>query len=212
MLTMRCKSTPHGGTTNESDDPTFIPFLIQIAPLTNAEGPDGARTKDIVRPDGKPLVYKLTKEVRRTKKIPRLWLYTYLLGIPKAHDTVTRGIALTSVCLKVLSAIIRRRSTDNGLLSSQFGFRSHRGTAQATLLLREILHRRARSGKGTTVIFVDLKKAFDSVRRDVLEKIMTEDGFSVTAGELVKQMYDGDGLKLFLNNENKSEAIKQAQC
>ena len=173
----------------------------------SAAGPDGIRTRDLSHPAILPILVRLIQEIWRSGKIPSHWLKSYLIGIPKAHDTVTRGIALTATCLKVLTSIIRRRAAGFALLSCQWGFRTHRGTAQATTLLREMLNRRSTAGLPTTVIAIDLKKAFDSVRRDEIDKLLIEYGYGTTAANLVKQMYNGDVLYLFLNNENLSEPI-----
>ena len=173
----------------------------------SAAGPDGIKTRDLLHPQIFPILVRLIQEIWKSGKIPQHWLKNYLVGIPKPHDTVTRGIALTATCLKVLTAIIRRRAAGFELLSCQWGFRSHRGTAQATTLLREMLNRRSTAGRDTTVIAIDLRKAFDSVRRDEIDKLLIEYGYGNTAANLVKQMYSGDTLYLFLNNENLSDPI-----
>ena len=174
----------------------------------SAPGPDGVTPRDIRDERILPLIVALIQEIWRSKQIPALWLKSYLVGIPKAHDTVTRGIALTSTCLKVLTGIIRRRGAGTSLLSCQYGFRSHKGTAQATVLLKQVLERRAVDGRGSTVVFLDLKKAFDSIDRDQLGALMEEYGFGETARTLVTQMYSGDILYLYLDNENKSDPIR----
>ena len=174
----------------------------------SAPGPDGIRPRDLKDPRLFPIVVRIIQEVWRSGKIPRHWLKSYLIGIPKQNDTITRGIALTPSLLKVLTAIIRRRAAGSSLLSSQWGFRSHRGTAQATVLLREMTNRRAAAGLRTTTIAVDLQKAFDSVRRDGIDRLLREYGYGPNASRLVEQIYDGDTMYLFLGNENKTDAIR----
>ena len=123
-------------------------------------------------------------------------LKSYLIGIPKQNDTITRGIALTPSLLMVLTAIIRRRAAGSSLLSSQWGSRSHRGTAQSTVLLREMTNRRAAAGLRTTTI------------RDGIDRLLREYGYGPNASRLVEQIYDGDTMYLFLGNENKTDAIR----
>ena len=177
----------------------------------SAGGPDGVTARQLRDPRLFELIRTLITTIWETKNIPQQWLVSYLIGIPKAHDTITRGIALTQVSMKVLASIIRTRSAGHVLLSSQFGFRTHKGTAQATLLLREVLNRRARAGKSSTTVFVDLSKAFDSMRRDGLIRILTEYGFGDTASFLVTQMYEGDVMHLYLNNQPAGAPIRPAK-
>jgi len=176
--------------------------------VVKVPAPDGVTPRDIWDDRILPMIIALIQEVWRSKKIPEMWLKSYLVGIPKAHDTATRGIALTSTCLKVLTGIIRGRGAGTSLLSCQYGFRSHKGTAQATVLLKQLLEQRATAGEDSTVVFLDLKKAFDSIDRGQLNMLMEEYGFGETARTLVTQMYSGDVMYFYLDNENKSDPIQ----
>ena len=71
-----------------------------------------------------------------------------------------------------------------------------------------MLNRRATAGLTSTVIAIDLQKAFDSVRRDRIDKLLLEYGYGPIAAELVRQMYSGDVMYLFLDNENLSDPIR----
>src|SRR6185437_9401165 len=79
-----------------------------------------------------------------------------------------RGISVGNVLPKVLSIIIARRLAHwaiwhHILLPSQIGFLYRHSAEWHVFTLTEALKQRMRTGKRTCVLFVDLRKAYDSV-------------------------------------------------
>jgi len=57
---------------------------------------------------------------------------------------------------------------------NQCGFRSNRSTTDHILCIRQILERKWEKSEAAHQLFIDFKKAYDSVRREVLYNISIE--------------------------------------
>jgi hypothetical protein len=91
-----------------------------------------------------------------------------------------RGISLLSIAGKVLAKIIINRLTHNLTEhitpESQCGFRPHRGTADMLFAARQIQEKCMEQKQDLFMVFVDLTKAFDSVGREGLWKLLEKAG------------------------------------
>ena len=94
-----------------------------------------------------------------------------------------RGISILPALAKLYALILERRLSGAldaaGLRAdSQFGFRKHRGTTEAAFVLQAVIdnHRRpARPGRPRPplyAVFVDFKKAFDTVQHAILWQLL----------------------------------------
>ena len=87
-----------------------------------------------------------------------------------------RCITLLSIAGKILACILLNRLiptiAQENTPESQCGFRSNRGTVDIIFVLRQIHEKCRRQNMGLYAAFVDLTKAFDTVSRDGLWKIM----------------------------------------
>jgi len=103
-----------------------------------------------------------------------------------------RPIALLDVLAKVISSIIAKR-LDGHLhrvgLQEQAGFTSQRGCVDATATLKIALQNLHVANQDAYVLFVDLVKAFDSVNREMLWKILYKYGLPKTLISVIKKMY-----------------------
>jgi hypothetical protein len=91
-------------------------------------------------------------------------------GDRKAADNY-RGISLLSIPGKVYATIIMRRvyqQMDHRLHECQSAFRKGRSLGDAVFTLRMIMSKCREFGKPAYMAFVDLRKAYDSVPRDLL--------------------------------------------
>ena len=84
-----------------------------------------------------------------------------------------RGIPLQSTVLKAFCSILGNWLTDfcethNLLVDEQNGFRKDRNCIDHIFALSRVVEQRLNNGNDTFVCFVDLRKAFDSVNRDLL--------------------------------------------
>jgi hypothetical protein len=68
----------------------------------------------------------------------------------------------------------------------QCGFRSNRSTTDQILCFRQILEKKWEYNETVHQLFIDFKKAYDSVRREVLYNILIEFGVPVRLVRLIK--------------------------
>ena len=97
-------------------------------------------------------------------------------GNPQVYDN-HRGISLLSIAGKKLAKILLNRLNAHldqaGLIpESQCGFRKDRGTIDMIFTARQLQEKYQEQNVDLYMTFVDLTKAFDTVSRDGLWKIM----------------------------------------
>jgi len=68
----------------------------------------------------------------------------------------------------------------------QCGFRRNRSTIDQTFCIRQILEKKWEYNEEVHQLFIDFKKAYDSVRREVLYKILIEYGIPRKLVRLIK--------------------------
>ena len=91
----------------------------------------------------------------------------------KGSFTNYRPIAVISTVGKILEKIVHSQLSDfltsqNVLTPSQFGFRTHHGVEHPLVLFSERVRRSLSAGKTNISVFIDLKKAFDTVNHAIL--------------------------------------------
>ena len=92
------------------------------------------------------------------------------------------------------------------LPESQCGFRAKRGTADMIFAARQLQEKCQEQHSDLFVTFVDLTKAFDTVSREGLWKIMEKFGCPSKFITIVRQFHDGMMVKV-LDNGDQSEAF-----
>ncbi|BHF65787.1 hypothetical protein SprV_0200880000 [Sparganum proliferum] len=106
-----------------------------------------------------------------------------------------RGISLLNIAGKIFARILLNRLNNHleqGLLpESQCGFRRHRGTTDMIFAARQLQEKCQEMRTHLYSTFVDLTKAFDTVSREGLWKIMRKFGCPERFIEMVRQLHDG---------------------
>ena len=91
-----------------------------------------------------------------------------------------RGISLLSIAGKILARVLLNRLIDHMeqdlLPETQCGFRAGRGTADMIFAARQLQEKCQEQHRDLYMGFVDLTKAFDTVNREGLWKIMEKFG------------------------------------
>ena len=193
---------PDGGGPQSLNHPPTLDELtseLKAAAKDKAPGLDGIRIEELsclVDTPALPVLGKLLELFWLLEKVPKILKKTILVPIVKKadgdiHDPSNyRPIALMSNLLKIYQRILNRRLLsfleNAGFFSDlQFGFRADRSVVDCHLLVREILLSRKfcigpRGGRNTKkpvfAAFLDIKKAFDKVPRNLLWKKLWEAG------------------------------------
>uniref|UniRef100_A0A0B7BSR0 Reverse transcriptase domain-containing protein n=3 Tax=Arion vulgaris TaxID=1028688 RepID=A0A0B7BSR0_9EUPU len=106
-----------------------------------------------------------------------------------------RGISLLSIAGKILARVLLNRLIDHLeqdlLPETQCGFRAGRGTADMIFAARQLQEKCQEQHRNLYMVFVDLTKAFDTVNREGLWKIMEKFGCPRKFIKIVQQFHEG---------------------
>jgi len=120
-----------------------------------------------------------------------------------------RGISLLSIAGKILARVVLNRlisHLEHGLLpESQCGFRAGRGTVDMIFAARQLQEKCQEQHQDLYSTFVDLTKAFDTVSRTGLWKIMAKFGCPETFTNIVRQFHDGMMARVLDDGETSSD-------
>ena len=104
-----------------------------------------------------------------------------------------RGIALLDICSKIISSIIANRFEKHYRTfanEAQCGSLQKKGCADANFSVNLSLQTIREHGESTYCIFVDLIKAYDTVNRELLWKILTRYGVPNVIIKILKKLYN----------------------
>ena len=127
---------------------------------------------------------------------PEEWGLSGIVPIPKKGNlTITdnyRGISLTQVAAKTYNRLLLNRLRpvlDKVLRPNQNGFRQSRSTSAHILALRRIVEEVLNHKKEAVLVFIDFRKAFDSIDRNKMFKILEAYGVPSLIVDAIKIMY-----------------------
>jgi len=130
------------------------------------------------------ILHTLISKVWVSEELPDQWKEALVVPLHKKGDRKDcanyRGISLLCTAYKVLSNILLHRLlplSEEVLGEYQCGFRSNRSTTDQIFTLRQILEKKREYNSEVHNLFVDFRKAYDSIHRDGLYNIMAEFGF-----------------------------------
>jgi len=164
-----------------------------------AGGIDGI-TAELLKADTQTTVDwldKLFRTIWEREEVPKEWKQGIIVKLPKKGDLTDcgnwRGITLTSVPSKVFGRVLINRirdGVDSKLRDEQAGFRRGRSTTEQIFVLRNIIEQVVEWQATLYVTFVDFEKAFDSVHRESLWKIMASYGIPKKIVKMVNILYE----------------------
>ncbi|KAH9273745.1 hypothetical protein BASA83_003737 [Batrachochytrium salamandrivorans] len=138
-------------------------------------------------------------DVFASATIPRAWLCASIVSIDKKDgDPLNpgdkRGIALINVGLKLVCKVLQMRierfvETNNLLSYEQAGFRKREECVGQVVSLVDIIQRRQNAGLNTHVLFIDIRKAFDTVPVGALLWKLQNMGFPRRTLAFLKALY-----------------------
>ena len=166
--------------------PTVSETVKAIKPLSFGKAPrSDAIPAEIYKAGGTPVAKKMTELFHimwRKEAIPQEFKHASIIhifkrkGDPQLCDN-HRDISLLSIAGKVLARVLLNRLNEHldqtgPLPESQCGFRKDRGTIDMIFTARQLQEKCQEQNMDLYMTFVDLTKAFDTVSREGLWKIM----------------------------------------
>jgi hypothetical protein len=166
------------------------------------------------RVDLNDIVLKFCNDALDGGDLPDQWKTSLIIPVPKKGDLTKtdsyRGIALTSIVSKTMHCMILNRmksSLERVWRKHQNGFRPGRSTASHILSLGRILEGATAKNLPAVMTFIDFRKAFDSVHRGILMKILRAYGIPDKLVDLIEKTYT-DTLAKVMTPEGLTEAFK----
>ena len=140
---------------------------------------------------------------------PSKWNNSFLKPIYKKGDTNDpdnfRGLAIGSAFAKLFSMILLRRLTEyvnlNKILSpNQIGFKKGHSTSDHIFLLQTVIDKIVKKDKDKLyTAFIDFKKAYDTVDRELLFEHLNDLGINGPFLQNLKSMYESTKYFIKLN-------------
>ena len=139
--------------------------------------------------------------------IPSLWSKCIISPIPKSSTTDPRdplsyrGIALASSMYKLYCFILNNRISSwceaNGkIVDEQNGFRKNRSTIDHVSTLTSIVDTRKKLKQSTFCAFIDFRKAYDCINRNLLWSKLENIGIGGKLFSAVKSRQSGSTLRV----------------
>ena len=201
-----------------TDPPTEEEIKQAMKTLKNgkAAGVDGV-TAEMLRAEETMttrLLAEMFQKIWEDESAPATWKTGLIVKLPKKGNLADcnnwRGITLLSLTSKIFSKVIHNRlskALGDKLREEQTGFRPGKSCSDHIFTLRQILEQSNEWNAPLYANFVDMEKAFDSIHRESLWKILRHYGVPQKIVNVVKMLY-GDFSSRVINNNTLSDAFK----
>jgi hypothetical protein len=184
---------------NINDDPFSIEEYKKVKSslkLGKAAGPDNIPPEVFKSCDFDNICLDFCNDTLIKNDKPEMWSFMNIVPVPKSGDLTKtdnyRGISLICIIAKMFNRLILnriRREIDQRLRINQNGFRPKRTTVAQILTLRRIIEGVKEYNLKAVMTFIDFKKAFDSIHRDKMMRILKAYGIPPKLLQAIKQMY-----------------------
>ena len=168
--------------------------------INKAPGKNGILPEMVMGCGGEMLTHimDLFSTVWREGRVPAEWRDAILVPIPKKGDLLQcdnwRGISLLDTMGKLFTKVIQvrlQKVAEEVLPDSQCGFRRNRGCVDMIYYARQLMEKTKVHNTKLFMLFVDLRKAYDSVPRQALWLVLQMYGIHLTLVNLIKSLHDG---------------------
>ena len=194
--------------------PTIIEISKAVKMLKNGKAPgDDGIQAELLKADINFTSRKLQgifNEIWEKEQAPINWRRGLIFKIPKKGNLKEcknwRGITLLPIVSKILGRIIIDRiknGIDNKLRKEQAGYRTNKSTIDQIFILRNIIEQSNEWQSTLYIHFIDFEKAFDSIHRESLWKIMRIYGIPDKLIAVVKALYKDFECSVIDENEKK---------
>jgi hypothetical protein len=178
-------------------EPSLVEVEIAIGKLKSYKYPGTDNIPaELIKAGGETLyseIHRLICCIWNKEELPQQWKVSIIVPIYKKGDKTDcnnyRGISLLSTAYKILSNILLARLTPyvNEIIGDyQCGFCRNRSTMDQIFYIRQILEKKWEYNGTKYQLFIDFKKAYDSVKREVLYNILLE--FGITKKPIAKSV------------------------
>ena len=151
---------------------------------------------------------KLFNRVWQEQNVPQEWKDALITPIPKKGDLSScdnwRGISLLDVAGKVFAKTLQKRLqnvAENVLPDTQCGFRSRRGCIDMIYCIRQLIEKAREHNTQNFILFIDLRKAYDSIPRVHLLSVLERYGIPPTLVSTVRSLHDDMKAEVTVNGQ-----------
>ena len=168
-----------------------------------------------------PILAKLFTKCIHQETFPSDFKVAYVISIPKTSSPKSLDefcpISLLSVFSKLFEKILKIKmlkfiSKNNILTPFQYGFRENNSTELAITVFYDKLLKNLNENKITCSIFLDLRKAFDSVNHSILLKKLYHYGFRGKIYELLTSYLADQQIMTKINEKSLHHASLIMEC
>jgi hypothetical protein len=175
-------------------EPSLVEVEVAIGKLKRYQSPSTDQiSAELIKAGGETLyseIHRLICCIWNKEELPQQWKESIIVPIFMKGDNTDchnyQGISLLSTACKILSNILLARLTPyvNEIIGDhQCGFRRNTSTTDQIFHISQILEKKWDYNGTVHQLFIDVKRAYNSIKRKVLCKILL--GFSITK-KLVK--------------------------
>ena len=200
-------------------------IVAAIRSLKNGKGPgQDSLNAELFKADPElaaQVLQPLFTAIWDEKQLPEDWMEGVIVKIPKkgalSNRNNWRGMTLLSVPSKILAKIIIKRiegAVDQQLRKEQAGFRPGRGCTDQIFTLRNIIEQCTEWQRQLYINFVDFEKAFDSIHRESLLRILRAYGIPQGIVLVIKSFYNNFTCRVGSNETSFSvkTGVRQGCC
>ena len=199
-----------------------------IRELKNGKAPGpGSIPSELIKCGTRKLfgcITELMKRCIKGEEVPKEWKESWISAIHKKGKKDDcenyRGLSVTGTMSKIYGKILKAKIEEEWApqeAEEQAGFRAGRSTVDHLFCLTQLIEKRMTVGQELHLVFVDLKKAYDSVPLMKLWEALEKSNFSNGLVTAIKQFYQGSFARIKCQGKLSagfyvSKGLKQGCC
>lgn len=192
--------------------PTLEEIENVVKKLKNgkAAGEDGIPV-ELIKYGGRPMIkllHNIIVKVWDLEIMPKEWKEAVIIPIYKKGDKLEcsnyRGISLLNCTYKILSTVILNRLREYGeqaIGEHQAGFMSGKSTTDQIFVMKELASKYWEYNKDLYILFIDFKKAYDSLIRSKVWNRLRQSKISEKLIRLIRMCVEGSKGKVRIERE-----------
>jgi sorting nexin-29 len=150
-------------------------------------------------------IHRLTCSIWNKEELPQQWKESIIVPFHKKGDKTDcnnyRGISLLLTAHKILSNILLARLTpyvSEIIGDHQCGFCHNRATMDHIFYIQQVLEKKWEYNGMVHQLFIDFKRSYDSIKREVLYNILLEFGIPKKLVRLIKMCLNETYSKVYI--------------